>query len=128
MPLVDVNRAGVGKPFLFLFADRPIFQRPTDRHDARAFLEAVERIRASTTTRPSLLLLQGAEHFNFFDQALLTEPTIWRWFGAMGSIDPARALAITRQYVRAFFDTQLKHRPSELLNGPDASMPEVRFP
>lgn len=128
MPLGDVNRVGVGKPFLFLFADRPIFQHPTDRQDARAFLDAVARIRASTKTQPSLLLLRGAEHFNFFDQALLTEPTIWRWFGAMGSIDPTRALTITRQYVRAFFDTHLKRRPSALLEGSTPSMQEVRFP
>ena len=128
MPLGDVNRVGVGKPFLFLFADRPIFERPTDRQDTRAFLDALARLRASTRTHPSLVLLRGAEHFNFFDQALLTEPTIWRWFGAMGSIDQARALEITRQYVRAFFDTHLKHRPSELLEGPVTSIPEVRFP
>jgi hypothetical protein len=128
MPLGDVSRVGVGKPFLFVFADRPIFRRPTDRQDARAFLDALARIRASTRTQPSLLLLRGAEHFNFFDQALLTEPTIWRWFGAMGSIDQTRALEITRQYVRAFLDIHLKHRRSVLLEEPAASMQEVRFP
>lgn len=128
MPLGDVNRAGVGKPFLFFFADRPIFTRTPDRSDARAFLDALGRIRASTETRPNLLLVRGAEHFNFFDQALLTEPTVWRWFGAMGSIDRRRALDITRVYVHRFFDAHLKGRRDALLDGPTAAFPEVRFP
>jgi hypothetical protein len=128
MPLGHVNRTGVGKAFLFLFADRPIFDRQPDRPDAKAFLDALARIRSSTPTRPNLLLLRGAEHFNFFDQALLTEPTVWRWFGAMGAIDQTRALDITRVFVRTFFDAQLKATRSANLEGPTASFPEVRFP
>lgn len=127
MPLGHVNRDGVGKPFLFFFADRPIFDSPPDRPDAQAFLAALERIRASTRSRPSLLLLRGAEHFNFFDQALLTEPTVWRWFGAMGSIEQTRALAITRRYVRAFFDAHVKGERDTALDGPTAAFSEVRF-
>lgn len=128
MPLGGVNRAGVGKPFLFLFADRPIFDREADRPDAKAFLDALARLRASTGTRPSLLLVRGAEHFNFFDQALLTEPTLWRWVGAMGTLDPARALHITRTYVRGFFDASLKGTRNAILDGPSPAFAEVRFP
>jgi hypothetical protein len=54
------------------------------RRAGRRFLAALERIRASIPGSPSLLLPRGAQHVNFFDQALLTEPTVWRWFGAMG--------------------------------------------
>jgi predicted dienelactone hydrolase len=128
MPLGDVNRAGVGKPFLFLFADRPVFEREPDRPDAKAFLHALARLRASTGTSPNLLLVRGAEHFNFFDQALLTEPTLWRWVGAMGALDPARALHITRTYVRSFFDAHLKGTRSAILDGPSAAFGEVGFP
>ena len=81
----------------------------------------------SSDAGPSLLLLRGAEHFNFFDQALLTEPTLWRAFGAFGPIDPTRALDVTRRYVRAFFDTHLKGAPDALLEGASREFPEVRF-
>lgn len=127
MTLGDVNRIGVGKPFLFLVADRPLFETETPDEQGRIFLAALGRIRESIAERPSLLRLRGAQHYNFFDQALLTEPTVWRWFGAMGSIDQARALLVTRRYVRAFFDTHLKGARDPLLDGPSPDFPEVRF-
>jgi predicted dienelactone hydrolase len=125
----EVVRSGVTKPFMFLFADRLIFETPEPelQPDAREFLTALDRIRQRIPTRPSLVLLRGAEHFNFFDQALLTEPTLWRLFGAMGTIDQVRALEVTRRYVRAFFDTHLKGTPDALLSGPTTDFPEVRF-
>jgi len=127
MTLGDVNRSGVGKPFVFLAADRPLFETETPDEQGRAFLDALSRIRESVPERPSLLLLRGAQHYNFFDQALLTEPTVWRWFGAMGSLDPVRALLVTRRYVRAFFDTHLKGARDPLLDGPSPDFPELRF-
>ena len=127
MTLGDVNRSGIGKPFLFLFADRPLFDNPRPDEPGRIFLAALSRIRASIPEAPSLLLLQGAQHFNFFDQALLTEPTAWRWFGAMGPLDQARVLHVTRRYVLAFFDTHLKHTRDRLLDGPSPDFPEMRF-
>ena len=129
MMLGEVVRSGVAKPFLFLFADRPIFEAPEPdlRPDARALLTALRRMRQRIPAHPSLLLLHGAEHFNFFDQAILTQPTIWRLFGAMGSINQIRALEVTRRYVRAFFDTHLKRTPDPLLEGPSPNFPELRF-
>ena len=84
-------------------------------------------MRRRIPARPSLLLLDGSSHFNFFDQAMLTEPTLWRLFGALGPIDPARGLAVTRRYVRAFFDSHLKGTPDPLLAGQSRDFPEVRF-
>lgn len=129
MPYGDVVHHGPGKPFLFLFADRPIFDQPDAelQSDARAFLAALARMRERIPSRPSLLLVRGAQHFNFFDQALLTQPTLWRLVGALGTIDQARALAVTRRYVRAFFDTHLKGTHDALLDGASREFPEVRF-
>jgi hypothetical protein len=127
MTLGDVNRRGVGKPFLFLFADRPLFDDLTPDEQGRIFLGALRRIRESIPERPSLLLLHGAQHYNFFDQALLMEPTIPRWFGATGSLDQTRVLLVTRRYVRAFFDTHLKGARDRLLDGPSPDFPEMRF-
>lgn len=125
----EVVRSGISKPFLFLFADRPIFDTPESdlKPDARAFLAAIARMRRRIPARPSFLVLDGAAHFNFFDQALLSEPTLWRLFGALGSIDRARGLEVTRRYLRAFFDTHLKAAPDRLLDGPSPAFPEVRF-
>jgi dienelactone hydrolase len=129
MPYGEVVRDGITKPFLFICAERPLFDMPAADlpPDGRAFLDALARMRARTPARPSLLLVRGAEHFNFFDQALLTEPTLFRMFGAIGSIDQARAVDLTRRYVRAFFDTYLKAKRDAILDGPSAGFPEMRF-
>ena len=129
MPYGEVVRSGISKPFLFLFAARPVFDTPESelKPDARAFLAAIARMRQRTPARPSLLLLDGAAHFNFFDQALQSEPTLWRLVGALGPIDQTRALEVTRRYLRAFFDSHLKATPDRLLDGPSADFPEMLF-
>lgn len=129
MPLGEVVRSGITKPFLFLFADRRMLHVPEAELDPseRTFLAALRRMRERIPARPSLLLLQGAEYFNFFDQAILTEPTLFRPFGMVGSIDQTRALDVTRRYVRAFFDTHLKGRRDRLLDGPSPEFPEMGF-
>jgi len=129
MPYGDVVQNGLTKPFLFMFADRPIFEMPEAelKADARAFLTALARMRQRIPNRSSLLLVQGAQHFNFFDQAILTEPTLWRVFGAIGSLNQVRVLELTRRYVRAFFDTHLRGTRDALLDGPSSEFPEVRF-
>jgi hypothetical protein len=43
------------------------------------------------------------------------------------TIDPARALTITKAYVEAFFGEYLEGRKSSLLNGPSLAYPEVSF-
>ena len=43
-------------------------------------------------------------------------------------IDPARALSVTRRYVRAFFDTYLKNMPDPLLTRSSPAYQEIRFP
>jgi predicted dienelactone hydrolase len=130
-PLGDVVIGGIAKPILFLFADRPFLDAPqsTLAADQRAFLAALDRMRAKIPSRPSLLTLRGAGHFNFFDQALLNEPTLPRMLGVgtIGPIDQVRALEVTRRYVRAFFDTHLKGSPDALLDGPSSEFSEVVF-
>jgi hypothetical protein len=44
-----------------------------------------------------------------------------------GSIDPARALSITKAYVQAFFDQYLRGKKSALLNGASPEYPEITF-
>ncbi|MCW6004803.1 hypothetical protein K1W54_09415 [Micromonospora sp. CPCC 205371] len=44
-----------------------------------------------------------------------------------GALDGARALDVTRAYVRAFFDRHLSSRSGHLVERPSASFPEVTF-
>lgn len=46
---------------------------------------------------------------------------------AFGTIDPARALTITKAYVEAFFGEYLEGRKSPLLNGSSPEYPEITF-
>nr|WP_189892670.1 alpha/beta hydrolase [Streptomyces xantholiticus] len=66
----------------------------------------------------------GADHFAFTDLAPLA--------GQLGEDDPKglpgkRAAEITRDYVGAFFDQQLRGKDEPLLNGPSKANPEVTF-
>lgn len=45
----------------------------------------------------------------------------------IGTIDPERAIAAERAYIRAFFDSHLRDRDDHLLDGPTARYPEVTF-
>ncbi|WP_190107907.1 alpha/beta hydrolase family protein [Streptomyces cinnamoneus] len=47
--------------------------------------------------------------------------------GQLGTVSAARATAVTRNYVAAFFDRHLRGRPSPLLDRPSSAHPEVTF-
>ncbi|MET8509637.1 alpha/beta hydrolase [Streptomyces sp. NPDC004787] len=69
------------------------------------------------------LTVTGADHFTFSDA-----PVIQAHFGLpAGPIPAGRALAVTRAYVTAFFDRQLRGIPQPLLAGPSPLNPEVHF-
>jgi predicted dienelactone hydrolase len=68
------------------------------------------------------LELKGANHVTFTDKPLSSP--IGRLSGA-GPIDTRRAQTIIRDYVVQFFDQELKHKPSALLEGQQKKYPEV---
>jgi Platelet-activating factor acetylhydrolase, isoform II len=70
------------------------------------------------------IVIAGARHLNFSDLAVLFSPGA-RLLGALGPIDGRRGLAISAEYLRAFFDRYLKNADSPLLNGPAPDYPEV---
>ncbi|MDR3081372.1 MAG: alpha/beta hydrolase, partial [Streptomyces sp.] len=71
------------------------------------------------------LSVTGSGHFTFTDVPVLGEQ--------LGIPDPEAPLSgtrsgeITRDYVGAFFDQQLRGIPQPLLDGPTATNPEVLF-
>lgn len=80
------------------------------------------------------LRLLGSEHSSFSDaEALLPQVAPLLGLPAsvvaqdVGTINPDRAIGIERTYLTAFFDQQLRHRPSRLLTGPSPCYPEVQF-
>ena len=44
-----------------------------------------------------------------------------------GTLDPIRAIDISKAYTRAFFDKHLKGIEQDLLKGPSDAYPEVTF-
>jgi dienelactone hydrolase len=70
------------------------------------------------------LVVAGAVHASFTDLGLLAEQ-VGIDIGA--ALPGARALDITRAYVRAFFDQHLRSSQQALLDGPSPRYPEVTF-
>lgn len=74
--------------------------------------------------------IDGTKHLSFTDfQSLYpqlglpadqVEPVV-------GTIDPARSVAVQRAFVRAFFDRHLRHRGGGILDRPSPRYPEVRI-
>jgi predicted dienelactone hydrolase len=104
--------------------------------------ESLDPFQASTWAQfwtnqrgPKLQLnLLGSTHDTFTDFAtlvpqvapLIPQPSSWV-VQVVGSIDGLRAIAVERTYVSAYFDTYLRHRRSDLLDGPSPIYPEVAF-
>ena len=70
------------------------------------------------------LLVAGAVHASFTDLALLADHI---GLDIDAGLPGARALDITRAYVRAFFDQHLRGEPQALLDQPSPRYPEVAF-
>ncbi len=118
----DVVQTGVDKPFM-------VMQLGTDActdAECRTFQHDIHAIlRTAPPGAGYHIGVKNAEHYNCSDYAVVFSPL--RLLGALGSIDGARGLQITRAYVRAFFDTYLNNAPSPLLQGPTRSYPEIQF-
>ncbi|MFB7669016.1 alpha/beta hydrolase family protein [Kitasatospora sp. NPDC056138] len=71
------------------------------------------------------LTITGSNHVNFTDVPVLADEAGIP--GVDGSIPAVRAEQLTRDYVAAFFDKQLKGVPQPLLDGPSPADPEVVF-
>lgn len=72
------------------------------------------------------LKIHGAQHFNFTDSAVEFSPFL-KLRGALGTIDGARGLQITRAYLVAFLNRYLKGTDAPLLHGASAEFPEIEF-
>ncbi|MFJ9948477.1 alpha/beta hydrolase family protein [Kitasatospora sp. NPDC091207] len=78
------------------------------------------------------LTLNGSGHGSFTDLELLLPAArsaiSWpadQFDHFLGTLDGSRALAAQRTYLAAYFDLQLRHRPTPLFTGPSPTHPEV---
>jgi predicted dienelactone hydrolase len=80
------------------------------------------------------LRLKGAEHLAFSDAATLYPQaahvlhlTAAQLHQLIGTINGNRAITVERAYILAFFDLQLRHQNTHLLDHPSPAYPEMQF-
>ncbi|MDQ6768867.1 MAG: family membership [Gemmatimonadota bacterium] len=121
LPLGSVVRDGLDRPFMFLLSEHG----DTTGTESRRVLADIGAIYGRIPADKRVwITLRGSRHFNFSDQALLGEPHVFRLVGAMGPIDQRRALIVTGEYVRRFFDVFLGGASDTLLAASGA-YPEI---
>jgi hypothetical protein len=113
-----VGRCALPRPCMFIWSDPP---SPASQVWWRARCDSDRPIDAPHVYQ---IVIAGVGHLNFSDLAVLFSPGA-RLLGALGPIDGRRGLAISTEYLRAFFDRYLKNADSPLLNGPAPDYPEV---
>ncbi|WP_405061713.1 lipase [Kribbella sp. NBC_01505] len=70
------------------------------------------------------ITFKKSDHASFTDLTVLTDQL---GLSDPGGLDGARGLALTRTYVRSFFDQHLKDQARPVLNGPSPENPEADF-
>jgi predicted dienelactone hydrolase len=138
----DAREIRPHQPILFLNSDMPsVDESPADWSPKRVELtrEGLERSEkrrsgewtsvSSQSASAHRVRIIGAQHLNFTDAALGSVHTVSRdarWM-KFGSIDPERALTITNELVRSFFD-QIFGRAvvDDLFTSPEHHFAEVR--
>ena len=117
----QVRRAGLKAPGLILQAN--------DKASCDGFCQRrKDDFKAMTLTGPVRdLAIDGAEHYNFTDNAVLFGPLL-RVVGQLGSIDGSRGLTITRDVVRAFLDQGIRGTPTSTFEATVAGYAEIHAP
>ena len=120
-PFGPVAQAGLDKPVFYMASDPA-------RHNNPALVKADAALAAIVAKAPHgyQATLRGARHFNFTDYAAEFNPA-GHLLGVLGSINGVRGLALSGDYLGAFFGQVLKGEPGDLLKGPASRYPEVEI-
>lgn len=131
---VGVNLDGtLWTPQAVAGSDRPLLL--FGREDLDSFeAETWAQLQANQRGPKLQINLRGSTHDTFKDFAVLVpqvapiigQPQSWV-VQDVGTIGGLRAVAAIRAYTTAYFDTYLRHHPSDLLAGPSPLYPEVVF-
>jgi predicted dienelactone hydrolase len=106
-PRGSVVGSGISRPFLFLLSDHGDAADPDSRR-IRADIQSIyDRLPVTGRAR---VMIRGANHFGFSDDAVLKSQILMRSLRAVGLIglDGRRQLEVTGYCVRSFFDAHLK--------------------
>jgi predicted dienelactone hydrolase len=114
-----VVAAGLPVPYLHIAAGDT--QNETYLSEVRALFD-------DATHDIYLLAVEDAGHYDFADGYFIAESLDQAAASSSyGTVGAEQMLAITRSYVRAFFDRYLRDVDSPLLHGPSPDFPEVAF-
>jgi predicted dienelactone hydrolase len=116
--IAAIPAQGLSRPFLFL--GKQSNYTPGGDGAVRTW----ERDWRRLTGWKRWLVVAGAVHASFTDLALIADQA---GLDIEAGLTGARSLDITRAYVRAFFDQQLRGEPQVLLAEPSPRYPEVTF-
>jgi len=125
IPFGTVVHDGLAKPAMFLLSDHS-----REMSDPATY-EVLARIKSIYSRLPEgrlYAVIRTANHFSFSDQILLNSPIVVRLLGlaGFGALDRRRGLAISADYVRAFFEVHLNGAPPGSLTRLAQEYPEVR--
>ena len=121
-PYGDVVQAGLDRPFMTLWSERPLPSDPSTQQEQQDMRAMESRLGGDGYQ----LVIRGSRHFNFTDNSVFFAPFL-TLRGGLGPIDGRRFLSITTNYLAAFFDRYLKGQTEPLLGGPSAQYPELDF-
>ncbi len=93
--------------------------------DDQADRNAAQSLLAASSGPSWCYQINGAQHFNFTDDAVLYLAPPLRSLYALGPIDGDRGLQVQTAYVVAFLDQNLRQTPQPLLSGHDRRYPEA---
>ncbi len=127
IPFGSVVREGLTKPCMFLLSDH---RRETSDPSSRQVLAEIDSIYDRLPHDGRLYaVIRNANHFSFSDQSLLNSHIavgILQHVAKFGTLDETRGLAISADYVHAFFDVYLNGAPGASLRSLGMKYPEVQ--
>lgn len=126
IPFGGVVSQGLGKPGMFLLSDH---SREMGDPQSRQVLAEMQSIYDRLPEGRLYVVIRGANHFSFSDQILLNSQVAFRLLRILGigGLDGRRGLAISADYLRAFFEVSLNGAPASSLTSLAGKYPEVRI-
>jgi len=125
IPFGRVVTEGLSTPAMFLLSDHSAEMSDPASHQVLAQIQSIyDRL---PTGGRLYLVIRGANHFSFSDQILLNSQAAMRLFPGFGGMDGRRGLAISADYVHAFFDVYLNGAPTASLKNLSEKYPEIQI-
>jgi hypothetical protein len=130
------NSSQITQPFMWMASD---YTQVTDsqlhllqltRREFNAKMQQRNTERETFIQRLSqgyVFTLKGSTHSTYITDEALLGPVVPGLADPLATIDGGRAVTVVNTYVAAFFDTYLKQKQTNLLNGDSPHYPEVEL-